>query len=512
MDYGKIMKNKKRYALVSTYNKNNLLNICKVFKKFNIEIISTGTTAKKINELGFNCLLVSDLTNFKEILDGRVKTLHPKIHASLLYDRTNPSHIKTFNKLDFPSIDFVIINLYPFKETSQNTKNFKKCIEMIDIGGPAILRSAAKNFKTITTISDPSLYENFIKNLNSNKGFTNIGYRKKMAQVVFMNTSLYDQKISNWFLKNNEDNISLDESSKIALRYGENPNQSAFFYKTSISSIFDFQFHGKQISYNNVLDINAGLDCLDEFSEPTCIIIKHNNPCGVSSRKNISEAFSKALEADPLSAFGGIVLFNRKIDKKIAHKLNKNFFEIIAAPSFSSDSKKILMKKKSILINTNQILVNKKNEIKSVLGGYLLQEKNKMKINKKILKKVSKYNSNFKKIDDLIFALKVCKHVKSNAIVLVNNKQTIGIGAGQMSRIDSTKIAIQKIQNKKKNKNFVAASDAFFPFIDNIKKLNNYGCKAIVQPQGSINDNKIIEYANKKKLSLFFIKNRLFKH
>ena len=506
------MKNNKRYALVSVYDKRNLLDICKIFHKFNIEIISTGGTAKKIKEIGFDCLSVSNLTKFEEILDGKVKTLHPKIHGSILHDRKDKNDIRTFNKLNFPKIDFVLINLYPFKQIASKTKNLKNCIKMIDIGGPAMLRSAAKNFNFVTSISDTDYYDEFINNLIRNKGFTSLSFRKKMAQIVFQKTAKYDQEIFNWFMGKTE-TISFDHALKVSLKYGENPNQDAFFYKTNSHSIFDSQFHGKQIGYNNILDLNSGLDCLEEFKEPTCVIIKHSNPCGVASKKNITEAFTKAFESDHISAFGGIVLLNRKITKKLSHKLKDCFFEIVAAPEFSNDAKKILKKKENlILINTKRLSVDKKDEIKSVAGGYVIQKKNEINLTKKTLNKVSVLHSKTKKIDDLIFAMKVCKHVKSNAIVLVNNKQTLGIGAGQMSRIDSTKIAILKMKKNKKNKNFVAASDAFFPFIDNIKKLKSNGCDAIVQPSGSKKDGLIIQYANKIKISLYFINNRFFKH
>ena len=506
------MNNKQKYALISTYDKKNLFEICKNFKKFNIKIISTGSTAKNIKNLGFKCLSVSNLTKFKEILDGRVKTLHHKIHASLLYDRENKSHVQTFKKLNFPDINFVIINLYPFQEIIKKTKNIKKCIEMIDIGGPSILRSSAKNFQFITTISDPNQYEAFIKLLKKNRGTTSLAFRKKMAQVTFEKTSEYDSLISSWFLKKKPNSISFNKLNKTKLKYGENPNQNSFFYQTNLLSIFDFKFHGKQLSYNNILDINAGLDCLKEFNEPTCVIIKHNNPCGVSSKKNIKDAFINALNADSLSAFGGIVLLNKKVDKLTAEKLNICFFEVIGAPSFSTDAQNLLMKKKNlILLNTKKLIHDDKQEIKSVIGGYLLQDKNKVNISKKILQKVSFDNSR-KYEEDLIFALKVCKHVKSNAIVLAKNKQTIGIGAGQMSRIDSVNIALKKTKSLNVVKNFVAASDAFFPFIDSISLLKKNGCKAVVQPKGSLNDRKNVDFANKFKLSLYFINKRLFRH
>ena len=505
---------KKRYALISVFDKKKLKLICEKFIKYNIGIISTGSTAEQIKKLGFSCELTSDLTKFREILDGRIKTLHPKIHASLLYNRKIKSHLRTFNQLKFPTIDFVIVNLYPFEKTIRTNKNAEKCIEMIDIGGIALLRSAAKNFEFITTVSSINDYEKFIKNLEFNRGSTNLNFRKEMAYEVFTTTSSYDNVIATWLANKEKNKLQLTTKTRIKLKYGENPNQKSFYYNDQKNkSLFKYQIQGKNLGYNNILDINSGLDCLNEFTEPTCVIIKHNNPCGVASSNTIHNAYKKALEADLVSAFGGIVMLNRQVDKKQANLLSKNFFEIIASKKFNKDALSILKKKqKLILIRTDKLSKNDKDEIKSVIGGYLTQEKNNIKIKKNDLKCVSNKKASLKIFNDLIFAFKVCKHVKSNAIVLVNNKQTIGIGAGQMSRLDSTKIAILKSKTNKKNKLFVTASDAFFPFVDNIKLLIKNNCTSIVQPEGSINDKKIIEFANKVNLPLYFTKYRLFKH
>ena len=507
------MKITNSHALVSTYDKSKLDTICKIFYLFNIKIISTGSTAKNIKSLGYKCISVSSVTKFKEILDGRVKTLHPKIHASLLYDRKNLSHKKVFEKLNFPSINFVIVNLYPFEEALHKNLNQKELLNMIDVGGPTMLRSAAKNFESVTTITDPADYDNLTSMLIKNKGETDLKFRKKMAVKVFEKTSSYDQSIFNWLSNKREPNIKFVNTKKIKLRYGENPYQKSFYHQQQSKNFFDFKLHGKEIGYNNILDLNSGIDCINEFIEPTCVIVKHNNPCGVSSRKSIKEAFIKAYEADSTCAFGGIVILNRRIDKVLANIISDNFFEIIAAPSFSLDAKKILQNKKNlILVNTQKIHIDKKKDVRSVIGGYIIQDKNIKKILKKDMVNVSKIYTNKKIIDDLIFALKVCKHVKSNAIVLAKNKQTFGIGAGQMSRSDSTNIAIKKMNLKNKNKKFAAASDAFFPFTDNIRKLIKNNCEAIVQPSGSKNDDDIITYAKRKALPLYFINFRLFKH
>lgn len=504
--------NKKKHALISVFDKKNLFFICEILIKYNIALISTGSTAKEIRKIGFSCKVLSNLTKFPEMLGGRIKTLHPKIHASLLYDRNKKTHLATFKKLDFPIIDFVVVNLYPFGKVIKFSNDTKKCIEMIDIGGPTMLRSAAKNFKTLTTISSISDYKKFIKNMEKNKGRTSLDFREKMAQKVFLRMSKYDNIISKWFLKKKR--INLSKNNKILLKYGENPHQKASYHLKNVkNSIFKAKIQGKDLGYNNILDLDSGLNCINEFDEPTCVIIKHNNPCGVASSNSIYNAFTKALAADTISAFGGIVCLNRHVDKKLATILSKNFYEVIAAKKFNKEALNILkIKKQLILIETLNFIPQYKKEIKIVFGGYLKQEKNLIKIKNKDLICVSKHKANLQTLEDLIFAFKVCKHVKSNAIVLAQNKQTIGIGAGQMSRVDSTKIAILKRKNNNNNRKFVAASDAFFPFTDNIKLLIKNKCHSIVQPKGSINDKKIIDFVNKKNISLYFSKHRLFKH
>lgn len=498
---------KRRHALISVFDKKNLFSLCNEFKKQKIELISTGSTGKYIKKLGFKCKLISDLTKFKEMLGGRVKTLHSNIYVSILHNRSKKQDVKSFSDLNFPKIDFLVVNLYPFKKIIKKNNNFQECIEMIDVGGPSLLRAAAKNFEYITTLCDVKDYKIFIENLRLNQGKTTIDFRKRLASKVFFTTSEYDKTIYNWFdIKQNPINIEL--------KYGENPNQKSKLYLNSnLNSFFKNKIQGKDLGYNNILDLDAGLNSINEFSEPTCVIIKHNNPCGVASDKSINIAFKKSLQSDPMSAFGGIVILNKSVNKQLAKKINENFFEIIAAKKFYKDSLEILSKKKNlILIETKNLLQDNKDDVKSVIGGYLTQEKNTHKIKKSDLQCVSKKKTNLKNFNDLLFAFKVCKHVKSNAIVLVNNKQTIGIGAGQMSRLDATKLAINKINKNNKNKKFIAASDAFFPFTDSIKILIKNKCTSIVQPKGSINDKKIIEFANKYKLALYFTKYRLFKH
>ena len=504
----------KKYALISVYDKKDLLLICTVFKKYKIGIISTGSTTKKIKKLGFSCCNISDVTNFKEILDGRVKTLHPKVHASLLFDRKNIKHKESFKNLNFPIIDFLIVNLYPFEKIISKKKFYQKEIEMIDIGGPALLRSGAKNFNSITSLSSIADYISFKKEMEINHGKTSLKFRKKMAGKIFNLTAKYDQVIANWFDEKTKSLKKIKKYNMVDLRYGENPNQKASIYlKDNKNSIFNSKIHGKEMSYNNILDIDAALNCLTEFTEATCVVIKHNNPCGVASAKNINLAIKKAINADSKSSFGGVVAINRSANIKFAKEYSKKFIEIIIARGFDKNALKIFQNKKNlILINLRNFKISKDAEFKSINDGYLLQKKNLKKINLIDLKQKTNFKLKSSSKNDLLFALKVCKHVKSNAIVLCKNKTTLGIGAGQMNRFDSCKIALMKTDYLKKKKGFVAASDAFFPFIDNIEILIKNNCKSIVQPSGSLNDKKIILYANKKKLPLYFVKNRLFKH
>ncbi len=382
---------------------------------------------------------------------------------------------------------------------------------MIDIGGPSMIRSASKNFASVTTICDKKYYNSLIKELTKNKGVTSLTFRRKMAERNFKLTSDYDLSIFKWF--NKDKKRKKDRERKIKIKYGENPNQKAYYITNTKSNLFSSQLSGKNLGYNNILDVSEGLDCLNEFHEPTCVIIKHNNPCGVASAANIKEAYLKAVESDPVSAFGGVVLVNRKIDKELARLLYDKFYEIILAPKFSVLSLKILKSKEKLIIIDSSNLKKINNKIfKSVNSGTLYQEINSFKITKPDIKLVSKKKSSNKVLEDLMFAYKVAKHVKSNAIVFARNKQTVGIGGGQMSRLDSTRMAILKYKDIFNHKTFVCASDGFFPFTDNIEKLLKLDCRAIIQPRGSKNDNKIIEYAIKKKAALYFVKNRVFKH
>ena len=499
-------KNLDRYALISVYDKTNLNFICKTLNKYNIGIISTGSTHKKISGLGFKSHEISKLTNSKEILGGRVKTLHPKIYTSILHDRKKEDHYQTFKQIKFPKIDYIIVNLYPFEKFSSNNKNELTSIEMIDIGGVSLLRAGSKNFHSITSISSPKDYFKFNKNLEKNKGYTDYNFRKKMALKTFTLTAEYDTKIADWLSKKN--------NTKIPLRYGENPDQKAIFIKKNKNSIIDYQIQGKKISYNNILDINCGLDFLSEFSEPTAVIIKHNNACGVASSSKIKTALIKSINADKKSAFGGVVLVNKKINYEISKIFINKFFEVIVAPGFDKKSLTYLKNKKNlILIDSRNIINKEKFTSRSVRNGYLVQKLDIDKVSKKNFKIVSKNNKISKQeYDDILFSYKIVKHLKSNAIVLVKNKQTVGIGVGQMNRFDATKIAIMKYKDNFSSKNYICASDAFFPFTDSLKILFKNHCSCIVQPSGSINDEKVIKYVNINKKKLLFANKRVFKH
>ncbi len=499
-------KNINKFALVSVYNKSKIKTVCNVLNKFNIGIISTGSTYKKIKSLGFRCFEISKLTRSKEVLSGRVKTLHPKIYTSILYDRNKKNHLKTFKKINFPKIDYVIVNLYPFEKFSKLKTSEASILEMIDVGGPSLIRAASKNFESITTICCPEDYVEFCSNLKNNHGCTDAEYRKKMAAKAFELTHKYDKNIFNW--------LSNKSENKIRLRYGENPNQKSKFIANKSKSFFEYQIQGKRISYNNILDINSGLDYLSEFSEPTAVIIKHNNACGIASSKKIKEAFIKAFKSDSKSAFGGVVLLNKKVTYEISNYILTKFFQVIVAPGF--DKKAIInlqFKKNLILIDSKKIIKKENYNSRSVRGGYLVQETDKEIIKKSNFQTVSKNKIISKKMyEDVLFAFKVVKHTKSNAIILAKNKQTIGIGAGQMSRIDAIKIAIMKYKEGFNVKNYVCASDAFFPFTDSIKILSQNNCSCIIQPSGSINDKNIINFINKKNMRLLFSKKRVFKH
>ena len=509
-------------ALISVSDKTNLRLVLNVLNKNKINLVSSGGTFKSIKKLGFKCREVSEYTGFEEMLDGRIKTLHPKIHSGILFKRDNKIHRKQMQKKRFEPIDLVIVNFYPFEETIKKTSNKKSIIENIDIGGPSMVRSAAKNSKDVTIITDKNDYPELVRELNKFKGRTTLKFRKKMASKAFGLTAYYDAIVSEWF--NRDAGINFPDrktffGKKISqLRYGENPHQKSSIYINSLKNndINLQQISGKDLSYNNYNDIFSGLDILFSNSKyPSTVIIKHANPCGVSSNKSAFQSFLNARASDPISAFGGIVACNYKINNKIAKEINKTFFEVILAKGFDKKALKILKKKKKMrVIDISKYKYETKTTVKFFDNSFLLQEKDGLVFHKKKLKCVTKKKPSSKELKDIEFAFKICKFVKSNAIVIVKDSSTIGIGAGQQNRLDSCKIATQKARKfqPKHLMNSVAASDAFFPFADGIKTLINAGVKTIVQPGGSIRDKEVIEAANKANIKMIFTGIRHFNH
>ena len=505
-------------AIISVSDKSNLKLILPTLKKFNIEIISSGGSYKKIKDMNYNCIEISNYTEFSEMLDGRVKTLHPKIHAGILNIRKNKKHKKDLEKQNFLDIDLVIVDLYPFEKQLKEKIKFQKLIEYIDIGGSALIRAAAKNFNDVTVISNIADYSQLAKELKINKGSTSIKFRKFMSAKAFGLTAYYDSVVSNWF--NNQLSIKFPEKKIVHgkllenLRYGENPHQQGSLYETTDNLGLE-KLHGKDLSYNNYNDIYSALSILESLKKNEgIVIIKHANPCGVSTEKDQIRSFKNALICDPVSAFGGVVAINSTISRKLALELNKIFFDIIMSRGFKKDALKILKKRKNIrLIDCSKFNLTSKKHYLFLGNSFLVQDSNSILLNKK-LRTVTRKKPSLNQLNSLKFAFNICKFVKSNAIVLVNNKSTIGIGSGQPSRLDSCKIASNKALNFLPEKiiNSVAASDAFFSFPDGIEELIRVGVKAIIQPGGSINDAKIIETANKAGIAMVFTEIRHFKH
>ena len=513
---------KVKNALISVSNKENLISLLKTLKKFNINIISSGGTYTSIKKLGYQCTEISKYTGFKEMLDGRVKTLHPKIHAGILHDRQNKKHKNEMSKQNFPAIDLIVVNFYPFQKIVTSTKNSNQIIENIDIGGPTMVRAAAKNFKNVTIVTNKNDYGSLIKELESFKGKTTLKYRELMSSKAFGLTAYYDAMIANWF--NKKLNIKFPERKTIFgrrlqnLRYGENPHQQSSIYVNDYNDkhLGFNQIQGKELSYNNYNDMFASLEILDSLKKNSgTVIIKHANPCGVSENKVPLNSFKNAYASDPISAFGGVIACNYKIKKKIASEINKNFLEVILAKGFDRESLEIFKKKKNLrVIDISNFKLKNITSIKSFDGSFLIQSKDTIILDKKKLKCVTKLKPNKKELAEIQFAYNICKYVKSNAVVLCNNFSTIGIGAGQPSRLDSCKIAVQKAKKFQSSKirNSIAASDAFFPFADGIHTLIKAGVKTIVQPGGSIRDQEIINAANKAKIKMFFTGIRHFNH
>ncbi len=512
-----IMK-KIKTAIISVSDKSNLKPLLEMLKKHNVKLISSGGTFKEIQKLKYKCLEVSNFTGFNEILDGRVKTLHPKIHAGILNKRNNKAHLKEIRNNNFENIDLVIVNFYPFEKTLMQTKKHEKIVENIDIGGPTMVRAAAKNYNDVTVITSNEQYSDLINELKINKGATSLKFRKKMSQFAFTETAYYDSLISNYF---NSTSNTIFPPKKIIygnliekLRYGENPHQEGAIYSND-RSIKIKKIHGKQLSYNNYNDIFSALTISKSLPKNRGIaIIKHANPCGVSILKNSIDSYKSALSCDPISAFGGIVSCNFRINPKLALELNKIFIEVIIANGFDKNALKILKSKKNLrLIDATDFSLNEIIKFNSLNNSILVQSEDNKIFSKNDFKIVSKKKPNKSQFDNLIFAFNVCRYVKSNAIVLASNGTTVGIGSGQPSRLDSCQIAIDKMKKfSDTEKEIVAASDAFFPFVDGIEKLVQSGVKAVIQPAGSIRDKEIIKFANATDTVLVFSKTRHFRH
>ena len=511
------MKKIKR-ALISVSDKKNLKDLLKILTKYKIELISSGGTYKEIKKLKFKCLEVSEYTGSPEILDGRVKTLHPKIHAGILSKRNNKSHEKELRNNNFHEIDLVIVNFYPFEKTLEETNNHKKIIENIDVGGPTMVRAAAKNYNDVTVITSSNQYPELINEINLHKGSTSLVFREKMSLEAFSETAYYDAVISNYFNKIKNNNFP---KKKIIygnliekLRYGENPHQQAAVYSKTHNLNLE-QIHGKQLSYNNYNDIFSALTI--SKSLPTnsgTVIVKHANPCGVSIHKDNLKSYKLALACDPVSAFGGIVACNFKINKALAIELNNIFLEVVIANGFDASAIKLLKKKKNLrLVDATDFKIKDLVRFNSANEAFLAQSDDVKNFNIKDFKVVSKKKPNKSQLKNLIFAFNVCRYVKSNAIVLASQDTTVGIGSGQPSRLDSCQIAIDKMHKFENfNEEVVAASDAFFPFVDGIERLVQAGISAVIQPSGSIRDKEIIKFANQTNTILVFSKTRHFRH
>jgi phosphoribosylaminoimidazolecarboxamide formyltransferase/IMP cyclohydrolase len=516
-NYKNIMKKIKK-ALISVSDKKNLKDLLKVLTKHKIKLISSGGTYKEIKKLKFNCLEVSEYTGSPEILGGRVKTLHPKIHAGILSKRNNKSHIKDLKNNNFEEIDLVIVNFYPFEKTLEHTNNHSKIIENIDVGGPTMVRAAAKNYNDVTVITSSDQYAELIDEIGKNKGSTSIEFREKMSLEAFSETSYYDAIISNYFntiKKNAFPKKKVIYGNLIEkLRYGENPHQQAGVYSKNKSLNIN-QIHGKQLSYNNYNDIFSALTISKSLPKNLgTVIVKHANPCGVSINKNNLKSYHLALRCDPISAFGGIVSCNYKVNKNLAMELNNIFLEVIIANGFNPDALQILQKKKNLrLIDATNFKMKNLFRFNSANESFLTQSEDIEKFDIKNFKIVSKKKPNKSQLKNLIFAFNICRYVKSNAIVLASQEATVGIGSGQPSRLDSCQIAIDKMNKfQDLDEEVVAASDAFFPFVDGIEKLVQSGVTAVIQPSGSIRDKEIIKFANQTKTILVFSKTRHFRH
>jgi phosphoribosylaminoimidazolecarboxamide formyltransferase / IMP cyclohydrolase len=512
----------KKRALISVSDKSGIVEFAQSLIQKDYEIISTGGTAKALVDAGIKVIGISEVTGYPECLDGRVKTLHPKIHGGLLAIRDNVEHMETLKNLDINTIDMVVVNLYPFRQTIQNENvSLEEAIENIDIGGPSMLRAAAKNYKYVTVIIDPADYETVISEIELTGDTTDIT-RFKLAAKVFSLTASYDGLICSYLrekagLEQYPDTLTMTFEKQQDLRYGENPHQSAAYYRELLpakgSMVNAVQLHGKELSYNNINDLYGALQTLAEFDEPAAVAVKHANPCGIGVGLSIYEAYTKAYKADEISIFGGIVALNRTVDQKTAEEINNIFIEIVIAPSYDKDALETLKGKKNIRILQLAELENIKKtqlEVKTINGGLLIQEEDRKDFAAEDLRVVTHRKPTDKEMNNLLFAWKTVKHVKSNAIVIAKNNMTLGIGPGQTNRIWAAQMSLERAGVEAKGA--VLSSDAFFPFDDVVQEAAKAGITAIIQPGGSLRDQDSIDACNKHGIAMVFTGMRHFKH
>lgn len=507
------MSKKINAALISVYHKDGLDEILELLNDLNVRLISTGGTQSFIQSRGYECDSVEDITGYPSILGGRVKTLHPKVFGGILYRRDNETDRKLVKSYDIPSIDLVVVDLYPFEETLNQGATEEEIIEKIDIGGISLIRAAAKNFQDTIIVASKNQYQPLIRLLKEKKGDSDLDDRRWFAKEAFAVSSAYDAAIFNYFDREKASALRLAIDGSRSLRYGENPHQKGIFYG-DFEAYFE-QLHGKEISYNNLLDIDAAVSLMSDFDETSIAILKHNNACGLSSRPTVKEAWQAALEADPVSAYGGIVIANRRVDKEAAELINEIFFEVIIAPAYNDDALDILKQKKNRIILRYKSETNASQSLsyRSALNGILAQEKDASVQSISDMKVVTRTEPTLAEMEDLVFANKIVKHTKSNAIVLAKNKQLIASGTGQTSRVDALKQAIEKAESFHFDLHgAVMASDAFFPFPDCVQIAHEAGITAVVQPGGSVRDNESIDYCNDHGVGMVVTGIRHFKH
>lgn len=500
-------------ALISVFYKDGLEPIVKKLNEQGVTIYSTGGTQQFIEKLGIQVVPVEELTSYPSILGGRVKTLHPKVFGGILTRRSNESDQKEIEEYEIPELDLVIVDLYPFEETVKSGASEEDIIEKIDIGGISLIRAAAKNYKDVTIVSSVDQYEKLLGRITKNEGALSLDERREFAKDSFDVSSNYDSHIFNYFDENNQSSFKQSIQEKSILRYGENPHQKGSFYG-DLDGFFD-KLHGKELSYNNLLDVDAAVNLILEFKDsmPTFAILKHNNACGLASRPSISEAYTDALAGDPVSAFGGVLISNTEIDKETAEKIHTLFCEVVIAPSYSAEALEILKGKKNRILLVQKQFSLPRNQFRTILNGVLVQDKDFVTDSKDDFRTVTTTSPSASQMTDLEFAGKICKHTKSNTIVLAKNGQLLASGTGQTSRVDALNQAIHKAKSFGFDlQDAVMASDAFFPFPDCVEIAGNEGINAVVQPGGSIKDELSIDYCNANKISMVFTGTRHFKH